>query len=384
MSAVHADDTSSSASDGENTDPAWVPTAGGVVVGLRPPPPGLSRRDRRQWRSLEVARLERDTVAAARTSSTARSGWQQGFIYPPPRGLGRAGRRAWLGTERAAAREFWRTRRASDADIADRSTGVMVVAILLGIAVLIGVLTRSPADPAPGRTAPTVAPVTLLPGTAASTSTSPPPANTPTTAAAGDNGDDPAGAVDVAGLPSVAGRWQPAPVTGVAAQTVVAGPTVDPGSVVLQDVPAGPVTAADQADPVAAVTAWLARTCGSSWTDPFAADQLRGQRLMTTAGWTATDPRGDAAAAAVWAGVVAARQTRTCGDLQVQTSAGIPENVSGNPSAHGEYALIGYTAHRVVTAPDTAPIVEDVSGTRLVRQASSDGRWFVDVPAVGG
>ena len=73
-------------------------------------------------------RLERDTVAAGRATATARSGWQQGFIHPPPRGLGRAGRRAWLGTERAAAREFWRTRRASDTDIADRSTGVMVVA----------------------------------------------------------------------------------------------------------------------------------------------------------------------------------------------------------------------------------------------------------------
>ena len=81
----------------------------------------------------------------------------------------------------------------------------------------------------------------------------------------------------------------------------------------------------------------------------------------------------------MWAGVVAARQTRVCGDLQVQTSAGITPT-----SADGGYALVGYTAHRVVTAPDTAPVVEDVSGTRLVRQATADGRWFVDVPAVGG
>jgi hypothetical protein len=378
---IKADDTKADDDQADRsadrTDAAT--TADGGVVRLRPPPPGLSRRNRRQWRSLEVARLERDTVAAARATAGTRTGWQQGFIHSPPRGLGRAGRRAWLGSERAAAREFWRARRASDTDLADRFAGVMVLAITIGIAVLVGVLTRSP-DNGPATVAAAAAPLTRLPGSVASTSTSPTSATTPTAAGDSDSGADTAGAVDVAGLPSVAGRWQPAPLTGVAAQTVVTAPAVDPESVVLLPVSAEPVTAADQADPVAAVTAWLARTCGSSWTDPFAADQLRGVPLMTIAGWTATDPRDDPAAAAAWAGVVAARQTRTCGDFQVQTSGGIRAGLSADDG----YALVGYTAHRIVTSPDTAPVVEDISGTRLVRQATTDGRWFVDVPAIGG
>ena len=343
---------------------------GSSALRLRPPPPGLSRADRRQWRRLEVGRVQRDSEAAARAAAAGRTGWRQGFIEQPPRGIGRTGRRAWLQAERESTRQFWRSRRASTADLPERAAGVLVVAVVLGIGLLVLALT-SGRDDAPS--APAAAAVTAALPSAVTTS---PTLDAPLSARlpASSVSEDPQ-VSGSAGLPSVVGRWDPAPATGVAAVAVSSAPPADAGTVVTDAAPTGPVTAQEQATPDGALRAWLTRTCPSTWTDAYGADSERGRALMTTAGWRGADPTDDAAGAAAWAQVVAARQTRTCGELTVQVSAGAAPG--------GGSAFVGYRAVRVVMAPDAAPVTEQLSGTRVVRQ-SSDGRWFVDVPAVGG
>ncbi len=134
----------------DELEPADDDGAAAAVTGIRPPPKGLSRRDRHEWRTLELARLQRETHAAQQLSHQQRAGWSKGFIRNPPRGLGRKGRRAWLAAERDSTRSWWAARRASDQDIDARSVGVLVVVLLIGAALMyVALFGRHTAPPRP-------------------------------------------------------------------------------------------------------------------------------------------------------------------------------------------------------------------------------------------
>jgi len=352
---------------------------------VRPPPKGLSRRDRHQWRTLEVARAQRETRAAEQLSHQQRVGWKKGFIRNPPRGLGRTGRRVWLAAERDATRGWWAQQRASDQDIDARSAGVLVVVLLLGAGLLYLAVfgrhsTPAAAGPAPQMSSavaaapPTSAAAAALP-TAPATSTASGAAR-PAVPGAGEQGDAGVSGARTGPQP-VAGRWQPTPAGGVAPVPAPTVAALDPAGVKLVPQPVGPATAAQLATPVGAVTAWLARTCPSRFTLPYGADAAAGRPVMTGAGWAAarqqlaSDPTGPG----LWKAAAADRQTRACGDFDVQLSADAPTG--------GGVAFVEYTAHRVVTAPGAAPRVEQLGGARMaIRQ--SDGRWLVDRPVIGG
>ncbi len=96
---------------------------------------------------------------------------------------------------------------------------------------------------------------------------------------------------------------------------------------------------------------------------------------MTTAGWLAADPATDPTGPGLWEQVVADRQTRACGNLRVQVSAGAP--------TAGGAAFVGYTAERVVHSPGLAPTVEHLTGSRIVVR-QGEGRWLVDRAVTGG
>ena len=367
--------TSEGPDDVESADPDPVTS----TSALRPrrPPAGLPRRDRRAWRALELERFQRLTTEAAATARHQRTGWQHGFLTNPPPTLGRRGRRAWLDSERDETRRWWQERRASNQDIDARAVGVLIIALLLGAAMIWGILTsRSPGDQTFTAATPlaTLSTVRHQIAEAPSTIVTQPlePAETLTTAVTVPSSS--------ASYPTVvaplAGMWQPAPIGGVTLVPPATSSLIDPKSVAVQTPPTGPVSATDLATPVAAVTTWLTRTCPSRWSDPYGQDLQRGRSAMTTAGWTEDDPAGHPAGARVWAKlVVPARQTRACGDLAVHLSADAPTT--------GGTAFVGYTADRVVTAVGTPAVVEHLVGARIVVQ-QSDGRWLVDRAVLGG
>jgi len=361
--------------------------AAAAVAGIRPPPKGLSRRDRHEWRTLELARLQRETHAAQQLSHQQRVGWGKGFIRNPPRGLGRKGRRAWLAAERESTRSWWASRRASEKDIDARSVGVLVVVLLIGAGLMyVALFGRHTAPPAAGPAAPTAA--AAVPGIPM---TSPPAAVLPAAtaaavAAAGSArvaltgaGDLPGAGLSGAqsGPQPLAGHWQPTPAGGVAPVGVPAATPIDPAAVKLLPAATGPATPAQLATPVGVVTAWLARTCPSRAGDPYGADVAAGRPVMTTAGWAAAVQQltADTAGPGLWKAAAAARQSRACGDFDVQLSADAPSS--------GGVAFVEYTAHRVVTTPGQRPRVEQLLGARMViRQAG--GRWLVDRAVIGG
>ncbi len=364
--------------------------AAAAVTGIRPPPKGLSRRDRHEWRTLELARLQRETQAAQQLSHQQRAGWSKGFIRNPPRGLGRGGRRAWLAAERDSTRSWWAARRASDQDIDARSVGVLVVVLLIGAALMyVALFGRHTAPPAAGPAAPT--PAAAAPGTPTTLMTSPPAAALPAatavaTTATGSSraaltraGDLPGAGLSGAqsGPQPLAGHWQPTPAGGVTPIGVPAAAPIDPAAVKLLPAASGPATPAQLSTPVGVVTAWLARTCPSRAADPYGADVAAGRPVMTTAGQAAAAAAlaADTAGPGLWKAAAAARQSRACGDFDVQLSTDAPSS--------GGVAFVEYTAHRVVTTPGQRPRVEQLLGARMViRQAG--GRWLVDRPVIGG
>jgi hypothetical protein len=359
-------------------------------VGILPPPKGLSRRDRHEWRTLELARLQRETQATQQLSHQQRAGWSKGFIRNPPRGLGRRGRRAWLAAERDSTRSWWAARRASNQDIDARSVGVLVVVLLIGAGLMyVALFGRHTTPTATGPAAPSPA-TAVAPGIPAMLVTSPPAAVVPaaTTAATTSSGSRAAltraGDLPGAGLSGahsgpqpLAGHWQPTPAGGVTPIGVPAPAPIDPAAVKLLPPATGPATAAQLSTPVGAVTAWLARTCPSRPGDPYGADVAAGRPVMTTAGWAAAAAAlaADTAGPGLWKAAAAARQSRTCGDFDVQLSTDAPSS--------GGVAFVEYTAHRVVTTPGQGPRVEQLLGARMViRQAG--GRWLVDRAVIGG
>ena len=354
-----------------------------AAVRMRPPPKELSRRDRREWHRLEVARINRAAHAvASRRRHTESTSWSGGFITNPPRGLGRKGRKAWLAAEQEASTQWWSQRRASNRDIDARMAGAAVLALVIGIAVVAAVVVHR-SNPA----GPTSAPATFLPQMATSTSTSVAVAPAAAVASApvvpGATGSvrvatgNPAVGVTPTVAPPVSGRWQPTPAGGIPPITPAAPATVDPATVGLLAAVTGPVTAAEQGSARAVVTSWLARTCPSSWRDPFGTDLLRGKGLDTAAAWKVDDPARDTVGAALWRSVaVAHQQTRRCGNLVVTVSPDQPL------TAHGGFVL--YSADRVVTsaAGKLPAAVEHLSGARRV--VAAGGKWLVDIPVVGG
>ncbi len=228
-----------SGGDGEVPDPQLTP--------MRTPPNGLSRRERHEWRQLELARLHRETRTAQRSCRERRTGWQQGFIRNPPPGLGRRGRKAWLAAERGATRAWWDQRRASKQDLQARSVGVLVIAVLLGGALLwvlfvnhsatstraaalapavpaAPVVAATPMPPVPLAPAgPDAAPTERLTGAVPMVTTL-----ASTTAAAADQGSTGAAAPTDGAPPPVAGRWEPTPAGGVTPIRAVPAAPLDP------------------------------------------------------------------------------------------------------------------------------------------------------------
>lgn len=359
------------------------PGTGATVTRPRPPPKGLSHRERRVWRSLEVSRIQREVQASQQISSQQRSGWSNGFIRNPPRGLDRKGREAWLAAEREASRSWWAQRRAGDQDIDIRAAGVLVVVLLLGAGLFYLALFgphRGDASTASAAAAAAATPA----APAAPTSTEQTPTSAPASVAAVTTRLVVPGAGDQAAVPGagtgpqpVAGHWQPTPAGGI---TPIPAPTaapVDPAAVNLVPQPTGPATTAELDTPVGAVTAWLARTCPSRYSQPYGAEVAAGRAVMTTAGWAAAERQlaADTTGPQLWKTAAADRQTRTCGDLDVQRS---PDAPTGSG-----VAFVEYTAHRVVTTPGSSDRVEQLTGARMVIR-QGDGRWLVDRPVIGG
>lgn len=350
-----------------------------AAVRMRPPPKELSRRDRREWHRLEVARINRaaQSVASRRPHPESTS-WSGGFIKNPPRGLGRKGRKAWLAAEQEATTQWWAQRRASNRDLDARMAGAAVLALVIGIAVIAALVVHHSNPAGPSSTT-----ATSLPSmnTSTSASAAAPVASAPVVPGA-------TGSVRVATgnaavgvtptlAPPVSGRWQPTPAGGVPPITPPTPATLDPATVPLLAPVTGPVTAADQGSARAVVTSWLARTCPSSWRDPFGTDLLRGRALETAAAWKVDDPARDTVGAALWRSeAVAHQQTRRCGNLVVTVSPDQPL------TAHGGFVL--FSADRVVTSAfgHLPPAVEHISGARRV--VATGGKWLVDIAVVGG
>ena len=354
------------------------------AVRVRPPPKGLSRADRREWQRLEVARVNRQAQALVGRRHGAAGGWSGGFMKNPPRGLGRKGRKAWHTAEQEATKAWWTQRRASSHDIDARAAGAAVLALVIGIAVVVALAVHRPA---PAGSATAAAPqlgttMTTSVGTASAAQASAAQAS-PAAVVPGATGPvavatrNTAVGVTPTVAPPLAGRWQPTPAGGVPAATPTAAPPINPSTVRVQPAPTDAVTPVDQTSPQAAVTAWLSRTCPSSWRDPFGADLTRGKELETAAAWKADNPASDTVGAALWRSeVIVHHQTRLCGNLQVVLSPDQPI------TARGGFVL--YSADRVVTsAAGGLPVtVERLSGgRRVVKQA---GVWRVDVAVVGG
>lgn len=308
--------------------------------GLRPPPAGMKRRDRREWRLLETARLHRFAAADRRDPQQA---WRGGFMRPAPGWLNRKSRKAWLVAERADTRRWWQLQRGSTGMAAqERAAGVLVVA-----------------------TAP--APVTAAfasPTPSASTDSSRP---------------GPAGPPGRAGGTALLGSgWQPIPPGGVAAvqPSTGGGLRIDPAQVRPVAAPSTAPSVKELSSPTGAVLAWLARTCPADWRRPYGAAPGLARTGMTAAAWTADTVALDGQTRTWWnTEVVPGKQVRVCGELTATLSDG--------HQASPTFARVVFTADKVMTAPGRAGQAWRVAGVRQVLR-QPDGRWLVDTAAVGG
>jgi hypothetical protein len=353
---------------------------------VRPAPAGMSRRDRRAWRELEMARVVRVRVNSHRGTSA-----RGGFIASPPKFTDRRTRKAWLAGEREGSRQWWERQRNSDQDMDVRQRGALVVALLIaGVFAwwVISGLHGSHSSATPSATV-GISPIsTTGPGSAATTSATaaPPAAAVPVpvgvATSTGPARAYPPQTVGPAGEPGRNGTldhgWVPVPTGGVAPIAPAPAPTpINPAAVELVPAPTAAVTAADRKSPTAAMTAWAVRMCPSSWRQPYGTDQLSVKALMTAAAWKSFDPGADTIARKVFGGVVSLKQVRRCGQISVQASA-------DQPISSG-IAYVHYQGLRVVTSdlPGMAAVVEPMSGQKILLQ-QRDGSWLVDVDTIGG
>jgi len=356
-------------------------------VRLRRPPSGMGRRDRREWKMLEAARVHRLRTDELRASPEG--SFRPGFVTSPPKYLDRRSRRAWLAIERESSKSWWEHRRSSTRDIGNRERGALAVALVAGGLLSWWVIAGWLHHPAAGATTPPAVSSTTsgssLPAAAPPVSAAAPPVPSSAPGAA------PVNAVSTAALsgPGPAGEpgrlgtldhgWSPTPAGGVPAIAAPPAATpINPASVHLIDRPTGRVSAADTAAPKAAVSAWAARMCPQSWTDAFAADRAPVKPLMTTSGWA--DETGNPQEQGYWAFAAERKQQIRCGAVTV--------TVSPDQPTAGGLAYVLYRGLRVVTIGAAAggrsvPVVTVMSGVRTVLR-QPDGRWLVDVAAPPG
>jgi len=344
---------------------------------LRRAPSGMGRRDRREWKMLEAARVHRLRTDELR--SAPEGSFRPGFVTSPPKYLDRRSRRAWLATERESSKSWWEHRRSSTRDVGNRQRGALAVALIAGGLLSWWVIAGWAHHPAAGATtAPAVSSTTYassMPAAALPVPSSAPAAAPVSTAAATRPG--PAG--EPGRLGTLDHGWSPTPAGGVPAIPAPPSATpINPATVQLVDRPTRAVSAADTADPKAAVTAWAARMCPQRWTDSFLADRAPVKPLMTTSGWA--DEIGDPQEQDYWAFAADRKQEIRCAAVTVTVS---PDQPTG-----GGLAYVLYRGLRVVTIGATgggrsAPVVTVMSGVRTVLR-QPDGRWLVDVAAPPG
>lgn len=356
--------------------------------GLRPPPAGMKRRDRREWRLLETARLHRLAAADRRDPEQA---WRGGFMRPAPGWLNRKSRKAWLVAERADTRRWWQQQRGSTGMAAqERAAGVLVVAGVIAVVVIViagGLVIKrlvSHHDSAPAaaqatsststQPAAAVSPVATAPAPVAAAFPSPTPSASTDSSRPG-----PAGPPGRAGGSALLGSgWQPIPPGGVAAvqPSTGGGLRIDPAQVRPVPAPSTAPSAKELSSPTGAVLAWLARTCPADWRQPYGAAAALARTGMTAAAWTADTVALDAENRTWWnTEVVPDKQVRVCGELTATLSDG--------HQASPTFARVVFTADKVMTAPGRAVQAWRVAGVRQVLR-QPDGRWLVDTAAVGG
>jgi len=352
---------------------------------LRRAPSGMGRRDRREWKMLEAARVHRLRTDELR--SAPEGSFRPGFVTSPPKYLDRRSRRAWLATERESSKSWWEHRRWSTRDVGNRQRGALAVALVAGGLLSWWVIAGWAHHPAAGAT---TAPAVSSTASASSLPAAPPvsaaaaaasvPSSAPAAApvsAAVVSGPGPAG--EPGRLGTLDHGWSPTPAGGVPAIPAPPPATpINPATVQLVDRPARAVSAADTADPKAAVTAWAARMCPQRWTDSFLADRAPVKPLMTASGWA--DEIGNPQEQGYWAFAADRKQEIRCAAITVT---GSPDQ----PTAGG-LAYVLYRGLRVVTigAPGggrSAPVVTVMSGVRTVLRQPG-GRWLVDVAAPPG
>ena len=355
---------------------------------LRRPPSGMGRRDRREWKMLEAARVHRLRTDELR--SAPEGSFRPGFVTSPPKYLDRRSRRAWLATERESSKSWWEHRRSSTRDVGNRQRGALAVALVAGGLLSWWVIAGWAHHPAAGATtAPAVSSTTsassmpAAPPVSAAAAAAPVPSSAPAAAPVNPVSTAAASRPGLAGEPGRLGTldhgWSPTPAGGV--PPIPAPPSatpINPATVQLVDRPTRAVSAADTADPKAAVTAWAARMCPQRWTDSFLADRAPVKPLMTTSGWA--DEIGDPQEQDYWAFAADRKQEIRCAAVTV--------TVSPDQPTAGGLAYVLYRGLRVVTIGATggsrsAPVVTVMSGVRTVLR-QPDGRWLVDVAAPPG
>lgn len=344
---------------------------------MRPPPPGMSRKDRKVWQEIEAER-----IASARDRARTDGNFRGGFASRPPRGLGRRGRRAFRAEDRTRRTQWWK--RQWDRDQDTRAVGVVVLMVLLLAFLAFRLITRD--DPAPNAASP-AAPVPTSDAMAS-----------PTALSTAETEPTSSGPARTSGPTSQASRWTPvsrpgstesgvfgnggnssppAPQTTAAPAGVV---TVEPtgGAPVAPEIPAGTVSAGERRSADSAGLAWFQRTCGSKWTDPFGAALTANRSVMTDRGWAYANPERDSKGQTWWASVVTGRETRVCLDMSVEPFDGPA------PTGPSSTTLL-FQANRVVTSdlPTASTMVEKVSELRTMSRGK-DGLWSVGPPVMAG
>lgn len=349
----------------------------GENEGMRPRgiPVGLSRRDRREWRSIEAERL-----AEARDAQRAPDRWSAGFARKPPRGLGRRGRRVFREEDRRHRAGWWARQKERDLDT--RGIGVLVITLLVFGVILVRLLWPSGNKPASGTANVTPPPaVTSVPQTpAATTGPASTPASTPASSSSTRTTTSAAAAsVTVSASVTVFGNGTNTATPVAAAVTRAADVTLvlpSPAArVKIVAAPAGPITTVQRSTPVAVAAVWFARTCSSSWRDPYGAALTANKAVMTAPAWAYANPTGDVIGQRWWAGVVKDQQTRRC-------TAPVAALFAGPQPANTDLAVVTLTADRLVTAAGAKPLVEKVFQLRYM--ARSGSTWSVGPLVVGG
>ncbi|GGM15880.1 hypothetical protein [Nakamurella endophytica] len=342
---------------------------------LRPPPAGMQRRDRREWRMLEAARLHR--LLAADRRADPDGSWRGGFLQPAPGWMNRKARKAWLAAERQEARQWWQHRRTAGGDARERATGALLLAAVIAVVVaalaaglLISRLSGHVSSSSTSSLEPTGAFVPSVTSSRSAWSD----ARTGTRMSRPGPAGEPGRAAGTALLGS---GWEPTPAGGVIAvkPSTGRGLRVDAAAVRPAPIPTTAPTDRDLSTPTGAVRAWLARTCAADWRRPFGASVTLARPAMTGREWTVEDPARDREGRAWWeAQVVPGRQLLMCG--------GFTAALSDGHQASSTFARVVFTADKVLTEPGRSARVWRTAGVRQV--VLSDGRWLVDAAVVGG